>query len=157
MISLSWKCSWQCMKHDIYKVVTCYHGSCVNDLSPETSEVPGIGHGQSTSANGDGLYVAKKNAKPAVFCWFWSTFWGGCFFHVSIEKNPQISTKKLDSSTGSSVRLFQSFHPLYSFQKVWLFCRFSVVSFSMPPTSVACIVAIDWSCCLPLNWIGLKA
>ena len=96
MISLSYKFSWQFIKYDIYKVVTCYHGSCVNDLSPATSEVPGIGHGQSTSANGDGLYVAKITAKPTVFCWFWSTFW--VVLDVSIDKNPQISTKKLDSS-----------------------------------------------------------
>ena len=105
MIHLSYKFSRQFIKYDIYKVATCYHGSCVNDLSPETSEVPGIGHGQSTSANGDGLCVAKITAKPTVFVDFEAPF-GGVVF--------SISTKKLDSSPVLLVLLFQSFHPLYS-------------------------------------------
>ena len=75
--------------HEIlYKVVTCFNGSRVNNLLPGTSEVPGIGHGQSTSANGDGLYVDQRKTNRTLLMRV-GLFWMCRFL------NGRSSTKKL--------------------------------------------------------------
>ena len=153
MISLSWKCSWQCMKHDIYKVVTCYHRILCQ--WPITWNLWGSGHRPRPKHLCKWRWpVRGKKRKTSSFLLILKHLLGGCFFHVPLEKKSSNFNKKLDSSTGSSGTVVSVISSFVQFPKSLIVLQIFCCQLQHAPhlCRLHCCHRLEL---LPAHWIGL--